>query len=218
MLGTSWADKSVRARAICSVNPIREKIGLGVLRRPPLPIFNKASPGNSLATTADFVSRPATAILKGPVVMQFSTRRVGEPNNLWASSASHCVLTLPRNRRIPCLYVAVFGLVSVCQLGCVATQSAPAAIAPSTSGGHAAHASTGYTLETPIEVIAADPGGAAVLTKYMPALLANPNYSSFKAMNLKWLASMSRGKLSQQTLAQIEADLEALPKQVAGDQ
>jgi hypothetical protein len=125
---------------------------------------------------------------------------MGELKNHWTRSASHCVPRLTLNRRIPCLYFAVFGLVSVSQLGCVA------------------HAPTGYTLDTPIEVIAADPGGAAVLNKNMPALLANPNYSSFKGMSLKWLASMSRGKLSQQTLAQTEMDLEALPKQVAGDQ
>jgi hypothetical protein len=124
---------------------------------------------------------------------------------------------LALNRRIPCLYFAVFGLVSVSQFGCVAPQSAPATVAPSTGGSPVAQASAGYTLDTPIEVIAANPGGAAVLNKYMPNLLANPNYSAFKAMNLKWLATMSRGKLSQQTLAQIEADLETLPKQVAGD-
>jgi hypothetical protein len=150
--------------------------------------------------------------------VSFSKRRVGEPKNLWTRSASHCVAILALNRRHPCVYLAVFGLVSVCQLGCVGPQSAPAAVAPSTGGGPGAHASTGFTLDTPIEVIAADPGGAAVLNKNLPLLLTNPNYSSFKAMNLKWLASMSRGKLNQQTLAQIEADLEALPKRVAGDQ
>jgi hypothetical protein len=96
--------------------------------------------------------------------------------------------------------LAFFGLVSVSQLGCVAPQS------------------TGFTLDTPIEVIAADPGGAAVLNKDMPDLLANPNYSAFKGMSLKWLASMSHGRLSPQKLAQIETDLGALHKQVAGDQ
>ena len=149
-------------------------------------------------------SRPATAIQEGPaavsLVVSFSKRRVGELKNLWTRSASHRVPAVTLNRRIPCLTFAVFGLVSVSQLGCVAPQS------------------TGYTLDTPIEVIAADPGGAAVLNKDMPALLSNPNYSSFKGMSLKWLASMSRGRLSQEKLAQIEADLETLHKQVAGDQ
>jgi hypothetical protein len=92
------------------------------------------------------------------------------------------------------------------------------AVAPSTGGNPVAHASTGYSLDTPIEVIAADPSGAAILNKNLPALLSNPNYSAFKAMNLKWLATMSRGRLSQEKLAQIEADLEALPKQASGDQ
>jgi hypothetical protein len=107
--------------------------------------------------------------------------------------------------------------VSLSQLGCVAPQSAPGAIAPSTGSSRDAHAPAGFTLDTPIELIAADPGGAAVLNKNMPALLANPNYSDFKGMSLKWVASMSRGRLSEQKLAQIEADLQALSKQVAGD-
>lgn len=137
---------------------------------------------------------------------------VGELKNHWTRSASHCIPGPMLNGRIPCLCLAVFGLVSVSQLGCVAPQSAPGAVAPSTGSSSIAQAPTVYTLDTPIEVIAADPGGAAVLNKNMPALLANPNYSSFKGMSLKWLASMSRGKLSQETLAQTEADLVALRK------
>jgi hypothetical protein len=106
------------------------------------------------------------------------------------------------NSRIPCLCYSVFGLVSVCQLGCVAQQSA----------------STNLTLETPIEVIAADPGGSAVLDKDIPGLLEDSHYSAFKGMNLKLLASMSHGELSQQMLAQTESDLAVLRKQVAAGQ
>ena len=118
--------------------------------------------------------------------MTFSKRRVGELKN-------HCIGSA-------CLTFAVFGLMSVSQLGC------------------AAPAPAGFTLDTPIAVIAADPGGAAVLNRDMPALLANPNYSDFKGMSLKWVAAMSRGKVSQEKLAQIEADLQALNKQVVADQ
>jgi hypothetical protein len=107
------------------------------------------------------------------------------------------------NRRIPCLCYSVFGLVSVCQLGCVAQQSA---------------STKNFTLDTPIEVIAADPGGSAVLNKDIPGLLEDSHYSAFKGMNLKLLASMSHGELSQQMLAQTESDLMVLRKQVAGGQ
>jgi len=103
------------------------------------------------------------------------------------------------NRRIPWLCYSVFGLVSVCQLGCAAQQSA----------------STDFTLDTPIEVIAAYPGGSAVLDKDIPGLLEDSHYSTIKAMNLKWIASMSHGELSPQMLAQTQSDLEALRKQAA---
>ena len=170
-----------------------------------LPCERSVNPANMSKCSLILIpSRPATAIKRGPLVVSlvvsFSKRRVGDLKNHWSRSASQFVPAMTLNRRIPCLTFAVFGLVSVSQLGCVAPQS------------------TGYTLDTPIEVIAADPGGAAVLNKDMPDLLANPNYSAFKGMSLKWLASMSRGKLSQEKLAQIEADLETLHKQVAGDQ
>jgi hypothetical protein len=78
-------------------------------------------------------------------------------------------------------------------------------------------ASNGYSLDTPIERIAADPAGAAVLNKDIPGLLANPRYEMFKSMNLKTLAQLSSGKLDEQTLAQTQADLAALPKQASLD-
>jgi hypothetical protein len=59
-------------------------------------------------------------------------------------------------------------------------------------------------------VIAADPNGAAVLNKDIPGLLTNSNYTMFKSMSLKSLASMSGGRLSEVTLAQTKADLAAL--------
>lgn len=74
---------------------------------------------------------------------------------------------------------------------------------------------TGYTLETPIERIAADPAGRAVLNKDIPGLLGNSRYEMFKGMNLKTLASLSSGKLDEQTMAQTKADLAALPKQAS---
>ena len=78
-----------------------------------------------------------------------------------------------------------------------------------------AQASNGYTLDTPIERIAADPAGAAVLNKDIPGLLTNSKYQMFKSMNLKTLASLSGGKLDDETLAQTKTDLAALPKQAS---
>jgi hypothetical protein len=121
---------------------------------------------------------------------------------------------LNRPRSCLVLQLGVIALLSFCQLGCAAPQPRSGEIIPFPNSKAPVQASTGYTLETPIEVIAADPQGRAVLNKDIPGLLANPKYQMFKGMNLKTLASLSSGKLSEQTLAQTGADLAALPRQV----
>jgi hypothetical protein len=68
-----------------------------------------------------------------------------------------------------------------------------------------------FTRETPIEKIAADPGGAAVLNKDIPGLLTDKSYDFFKSMNLKQIQRLSDGDLSDDMVRQAEADLKALP-------
>ena len=72
---------------------------------------------------------------------------------------------------------------------------------------------TGYTLDTPLETIAADPAGEAVLNKHIPGLLTDPSYGIIKSMTLKSIARLSGGELTDQMLALTEADLKALPAQ-----
>jgi hypothetical protein len=50
------------------------------------------------------------------------------------------------------------------------------------------------SLDTPVEQIAADPGGKAVLNRDVPGLLANPSYFLFENMNLSQLAAVSGGR------------------------
>lgn len=83
--------------------------------------------------------------------------------------------------------------------------AAPDAAAP------AALPSEPFTRETPIEKIAADPGGAAVLNKDIPGLLTDKSYDFFKSMNLKQIQRLSDGDLSDDMVRQAEADLKALP-------
>lgn len=120
-----------------------------------------------------------------------------------------------RPRLCPVSRLGVIALLGLSLFGCAAPQSGPDEITPFPGGSAPGQVSTGYTLETPVEVIAADPQGRAVLDKDTPGLLANPNYELFKAMNLKTLASLSSGKLSGQTLAQAQTDLAALPRQTS---
>jgi hypothetical protein len=104
---------------------------------------------------------------------------------------------------------AVLGLLAIPQPGCAPVQSNDIVPFPGSELPIQAQ-SAGYTLETPIEVIVANPGGEAVINKHIPKLLTNPMYGSFKGMSLKTLAMFSRGQLTDEKLALVKADLGAL--------
>ena len=65
-------------------------------------------------------------------------------------------------------------------------QSTTTATAPSAAPAPAADASAAakFTLDTPIEAIAADPAGKAVLDADFPGMLTHPAYDQFKGMSL----------------------------------
>jgi len=104
---------------------------------------------------------------------------------------------------------AVLGLLATPQLGCAPEQSTDVVPFPESETPIQA-VSAGYTLETPLEVIVANPQGQAVINKYMPKLLGNPMYGSFKGMSLKTLAIFSRGEWTDEKMALVKADLGAL--------
>jgi hypothetical protein len=68
-----------------------------------------------------------------------------------------------------------------------------------------------YTLQTPVEVIAADPAAAAVLNRDLPGLLTDPSYAIFKTMSLKQMQEASGGDLSVVDINKALADLQTLP-------
>jgi hypothetical protein len=105
-------------------------------------------------------------------------------------------------------------LVSVVLLpGCSPEKAASAtpqraALQPASStGATAGH----FSLNTPVDKIAANPDGKAVLNRDMPGLISNPSYVLFSDMSLSQLASLSGGRLNKATLDQVEADLSQLP-------
>ncbi len=63
------------------------------------------------------------------------------------------------------------------------------------------------TLDTPIEQIAANPDGKAVLDKDMPGLTTHAMYDQFKSMSLKDLQPMSQGAISDEALKKAGEDL-----------
>ncbi|HUE66085.1 MAG TPA: hypothetical protein VMO78_17070 [Rhizomicrobium sp.] len=68
-----------------------------------------------------------------------------------------------------------------------------------------------YTLNTPVETIAATPAAAAVLNRDLPGLLTDPSYAIFKAMSLKQMQQASGGDLSIVDVNKALEDLQALP-------
>ena len=86
---------------------------------------------------------------------------------------------------------------SVLLLGCAAPRP------PTTPG-------SGFTIGTPLDVIAADPRGKAVLVQDVPGVISNPKYPLFEDMSLAQIASISGGRISQTKLNKVQADLDEL--------
>lgn len=67
-----------------------------------------------------------------------------------------------------------------------------------------------FSLDTPVEVIAADPRGKAILDRDLPGLMSNPHYLLFSDMSLTQIAPMSGGRLTEVKLAKVQRDLAEL--------
>lgn len=89
------------------------------------------------------------------------------------------------------------------------TAPAPAAMpAPAATPAPAAPAATSkFSIDTPIQELYADPAPKAVMDKHMPGLTAIPQYEMIKAISLRQLQPYSDGKLTDEILAAVEADL-----------
>jgi hypothetical protein len=82
---------------------------------------------------------------------------------------------------------------------------------------HAEHADQGeaaaaakFTLDTPIEQLAADSQAKAVLDKHMPGFEKHPYYEQAKVMSVKAIAPFSQGMITEEMMAAIAADLAAI--------
>lgn len=96
----------------------------------------------------------------------------------------------------------------------LAASAAQAQTAPSDHGAnHAEHAQAAArpTIESSIEALENDAATKAVLEKHLPGLAEHPAYSQFKGMTLRQVAPLSGGKITDEIIAAIDADLKALP-------
>ena len=80
----------------------------------------------------------------------------------------------------------------------VATPAAPAA------------ATSRLNIDMPIEALAADPAGKAVLDANFPGMTTHAMYDSFKGMTLKQVQPMSNGNIKDEAVAKAKADLAAI--------
>lgn len=69
---------------------------------------------------------------------------------------------------------------------------------------------TAFSITTPIDRIAADQRGKAVLDRDVPGVMSNSHYELYSCMSLSQLASLSGGKLSQDKLSHVNQDLAEL--------
>ncbi len=86
----------------------------------------------------------------------------------------------------------------------------PAAFAQTAPAPAATPAAAKFNLDTPIEAIVADPRAKAVLDADLPGVSTHPSYDMFKGMSLRAVQPMSGGKLTDEALKKVEADLAAI--------
>jgi hypothetical protein len=67
-----------------------------------------------------------------------------------------------------------------------------------------------FSLDTPVDVIAANPKGKAVLDHDIPGLMASRSYVLFDDMSLTQIATVSGGRLTKTKLALVQTDLSQL--------
>ena len=98
-------------------------------------------------------------------------------------------------------FVAVAALAVLAATPALA-QDAPAPV-PATAAAK-------FSLDTPIEALAADAQAKAVLDADFPGMTAHEHYDTFKGMTLTQLQPLSDGKITDEALAKAKADLAAI--------
>jgi len=75
----------------------------------------------------------------------------------------------------------------------------------------------GYSVNTPLEVLAADPRANAILQRDVPGVMNNPKFLIFDDMSLAQIAIMSNGKMHKSKLREVQADLDKLSADEAAE-
>ncbi len=74
----------------------------------------------------------------------------------------------------------------------------------------AAPAAAKLTIDSSIETIAANPKGKAILDATFPGMLAHESYAMFKGMSLKQVQPYANGRITDEQVAKVAAELAKL--------
>ncbi len=99
---------------------------------------------------------------------------------------------------------------AVASLGFACLASCHAAPQAANPTGTVVNPPARFTLDTPVDKIAADPAGHEVLHRDVPGLMSSSSYILIEDMSLSQIASISNGRLTQSRLNVLQADLAAL--------
>ena len=92
----------------------------------------------------------------------------------------------------------------------LATPLAASAQTTPASAPAAAPAAAKLTIDSSIETIAANPKGKAILDATFPGMLAHESYAMFKGMSLKQVQPYAQGKITDEQVAKVAAELAKL--------
>jgi len=67
------------------------------------------------------------------------------------------------------------------------------------------------TIASPIKALLANPQTKPVLEKHLPGISAHPALPQFQDLTLAQVAPMSEGEVTDEIIARIDADLQAIP-------
>ena len=112
--------------------------------------------------------------------------------------------------KLAALSVALFAMTAAPAFAQTTTAATAPAAAPAPAAGAPAAATGKFSLDTPIEAIAADPAGKAVLDADFPGMLTHPAYDQFKGMSLTAVQPMAQGQITDEQMAKAKADLAAI--------
>lgn len=74
-----------------------------------------------------------------------------------------------------------------------------------------------FTVDTPLQIIAANPKGKAILDADVPGVMSSPKYPMIEDMSLAQIAIFANGKIPKEKLDQVQADLDQLAAQQAAE-